>query len=109
MDVGKLYVNWDSCKIFEHVNLIRCFKCLGFNHFSKDCSRQTTCKFCASNHESSACSRSSSSQDYKCVNCSYHVEHLKMQLDVNHHAFSSDCKVLQRKFMEERKKVEIVK
>lgn len=107
MDNGKLYVNWDSCKIYDYVGLVRCFKCLGFNHFSKDCNRQTTCKFCAGNHESSACPRSSSSQEYKCVNCSFHVEQLKMQLDVNHHAFSSECKVLQRKFMEERRKVDL--
>lgn len=105
MNIDKLYVNWDSCKVFEHVNITRCYKCLGFNHFSKDCKKETTCKLCAGNHMASTCS--TSSQNYKCVNCSYHVDHLKMQLDTNHHAFSSECKVLQRKIIKEKKKVDL--
>lgn len=102
MQAEKVYVNWDSCKVFEYVNIVRCFKCLGFNHFSKECTRDLACKFCAGKHESSNCT----SDVHKCVNCTYYVEHLKMKLDTNHHAYSSDCKVLDRKYNEEKKKVD---
>lgn len=103
MNVEKVYVNWDSCKVFEHLNVVRCYKCLGFNHYSKECTRKRACKFCAEDHESSTCS----SQIQKCINCSYYVQNLKMHLEVNHHAFSADCKVLQRKYSEEKRKVDL--
>lgn len=103
MEVEKVYVNWDSCKVFDHVNVIRCYKCWGFNHYSKECTREIACKFCAEKHESASCS----SLIHKCVNCSYYVQTMKMQLNVNHHAFSADCKVLERKYMEEKRKIDL--
>lgn len=102
MELEKLFVNWDSCRVFDYVNIVRCFKCLGFNHYSKECTRDLACKFCAGKHESTACK----SKDLKCINCLYYVENFKMQLGTNHHAFSNECKVLERKYMEEKKKVE---
>lgn len=103
INMDRIFVNWDSCKVMEHLNVIRCFKCFGFNHFSKDCTKDVTCKFCAGNHDSSTCKSAS----HKCVNCMYYVEKFKMQLDVNHHAYSIDCKVLQRKYDDEKKKVQL--
>lgn len=102
MNVDKVFINWDSCKVFEYVSLVRCFKCLGFNHFSKECTRDLACKFCGGKHDSKACNV----QNYKCINCMYYVNELKMQLDINHHAFSNECKVLQRKYEEQRKKID---
>lgn len=34
------------------------------------------------------------------------MDNFKMKLDTKHHAFSNDCKILERKYMEEKKKVE---
>lgn len=103
MNADKVFLNWDSWRVFEHLNVVRCYKCLGFNHYSKDCTRSRAFKFCAEDHEPSACL----STNHKCVNCSYYIENLKMQLEANHHAFSADCKVLQRKYSEEKRKVDL--
>ncbi|XP_055842692.1 uncharacterized protein LOC129909640 [Episyrphus balteatus] len=37
MKAGKLSVGWDKCLVKESFYVKRCFKCLGFNHNSKDC------------------------------------------------------------------------
>lgn len=91
MDVENLFVNWASCKVYEYTDLVRCFKFLGCNHFAKGCKNEKMYKFCASNHDSTACPNSSTSQNYKCVNCSYHVDILIMHFDVNYHV-TSTCK-----------------
>lgn len=103
MEAEKLFINWDSCKVFEQINVTRCFKCLGFNHFSKDCTKDVICSICAGNHQSSVCK----SDVQKCVNCNWHNEKLHMQLSTNHNAFSKDCEVLQRKYAQEKRKVQL--
>lgn len=103
MDAEKLFIKWDSCRVFEQISVTRCFKCLGFNHFSKDCTKETKCKKCAENHPSSECN----SDVIKCVNCVWHNEKLNLQLDTKHDAFSRDCEVLQRKYSHERRKVQL--
>lgn len=103
MDTGKLFIKWDSCRVFEQISVTRCFKCLGFNHFSKDCTKEIKCKKCAGNHPSSECN----SSVLKCVNCVWHNETLNMQLNTTHDAFSRDCEVLQRKHSHEKRKLQL--
>lgn len=105
MKSGKVSVNWDRCKVVEHVNVVRCFKCLGYNHFSKDCTNNVACKICAGEHASKDCI----SECEKCVNCIWHVEHLKMKLETNHSAFSTSCPVYRRKVEQEKRKIELNK
>lgn len=101
MDSEKLFIKWDSCRVYEQISVTRCFKCLGFNHFSKDCTKDIKCKKCAESHPRSECN----SAVLKCVNCVWHNETLKMQLDTAHDAFSRNCEVLQRKYSQEKRKI----
>lgn len=99
----KLLVNWDRCPVYEYVRLSRCFKCWGFNHFSRECTRNTTCKLCAGDHDSKDCN----SVERKCVNCVWYVNNLKLSMDVNHDVFSPNCEVWKRKCLQEKRKIDM--
>lgn len=101
MEANKLYIKWDSCKVYEHINIFRCHKCLGFNHHQNECKNKLACKFCAGEHVSSECK----SDKRECVNCLWHVKNLNLKLDVNHGPFSKECAVLDRKYQQERSKI----
>ncbi len=36
---------WEKCPVYEFVNVVRCFKCLGFNHFSEDVKKKFYAKY----------------------------------------------------------------
>lgn len=97
----KLSIGWDKCKVFEHIQVYRCYKCLGFNHQAKDCKSTKKCKWCSEEHKEEDCK----SDVQKCVNCVWANKNLKLDLDVNHHAYSKDCEVLANKIDRERKKI----
>lgn len=97
----KINIGWDRCKVFEHIFINRCFKCLGFNHKSNECTKMKACLKCAGNHELKECN----SEVEICVNCKYAVENLKLTLNVNHCANSKDCVVLQRRIDSARKRI----
>lgn len=97
----RLSIGWDRCRVFEHVYVNRCYKCLGFNHTANTCSNKKACSKCAEEHEMKDCN----SDQTKCVNCLWAVKNLNIRLEVNHNAFSNECVVLQRKIERERKKI----
>lgn len=97
----KLSIGWDQCRVFEHVHVHRCYKCLGFNHSAKDCTSGVKCKYCSENHDEKDCK----AEEEKCVNCVWAVKNLKLNLNVNHNAYSRDCAVFQNKIEFERKKI----
>lgn len=102
MEANKLFIKWDSCKVFEHISVVRCFKCLGFNHVQKYCTKKLSCKYCAGEHASSDCK---TSDQLQCVNCLWHVNNLNVNLNVQHDAFSKECPVLERKLLQEKRKI----
>lgn len=83
----RLNVEWDSCIVFDHVSILRCFKCLGYNHKSNECVNKLACGRCAGNH----CTKECNSNILKCVNCSELVKKKLLDTDVNHEAFSRSC------------------
>lgn len=97
----KLSIGWDRCRVFEHVYVSRCYKCLGFNHMSDTCTNKKACLNCAGEHEIKDCV----SDEIKCVNCIWAVANLDIRLDVNHRANSNECSVLQKRIDRERKKI----
>jgi len=56
IEKGKVNLGWKRCQVFDFVSVIRCFKCWGFNHFSKDCKKEVMCKKCSGIHSSQNCS-----------------------------------------------------
>lgn len=39
----KLNIGWRKCTVFEYHNVKRCFKCWGYYHIAKNCTRRDTC------------------------------------------------------------------
>lgn len=94
----KLSIGWDRCRVFEHIYITRCYRCLGFNHSSKVCTKKQACIKCGGEHERKDCT----SADVTCINCANAVMKLDLTLDVKHEAYSSECTVWKRRVERER-------
>lgn len=93
MMTKKLFIGWNCCKVDEHVYLKRCFKCCGFSHIEKECKRDVACSKCAGSHKSVNCS----SRSFGCVNCMVANQQYGLNLPTEHHAWSRNCTVLQKR------------
>jgi hypothetical protein len=32
LSVGRIHIGWDSCRVYQHIDILRCFKCNQFGH-----------------------------------------------------------------------------
>jgi hypothetical protein len=49
---------------------LQCYKCKGFGHTSKWCTRRRKCRFCAGeDHEDNECHIKGNLERYRCINC----------------------------------------
>lgn len=64
---GKLNVRWKKSPVFYYIGIERYFKCWGYYHIAKNCTRKVTCHKCARNHEVKECTTAKK----KCVNCMF--------------------------------------
>lgn len=102
MKKEKLSIGWNICRVYEYLQIFRCFNCHGFNHLAKDCPHQEKCSKCGSSeHLLGDCV----SEFWRCANCADANQNLKMDLPTDHSPFSDDCTSLQRKKNLERRKV----
>ena len=82
---------YSVCKVYDRYHVIQCYKCLEFNHLSKNCkSRVDSCMKCAGNHKMAECTSSAPC----CKNC-------KSDENSSHMANSRECP----KYAEEVSKV----
>ncbi|CAG9764833.1 unnamed protein product [Ceutorhynchus assimilis] len=65
LDRVKINFGWSRAYVFNHVHILQCYNCMGFNHWAKDCSAAKVCSRCSGNHSFKDCE----SADLKCVNC----------------------------------------
>lgn len=65
---GGVFMFWRLYKFKEYINILRCFKCLGYGHMAKYCNApKQVCEFCGSmEHVKEECSLKEKPQ---CVNC----------------------------------------
>lgn len=73
MSRGKLRFGWSNLRVFNHINMIRCFKCWKFDHISSNCVKNQICRICSENHHESECK----SEVQKCINCIKSVSKFK--------------------------------
>lgn len=66
---GKLSIGWRKCLVFRHINVKRCFKCWGYYHIAKNCTRNETCHKCAGNHKATECTETKK----RCINCMFKI------------------------------------
>ena len=69
MERQRLFVDFYSCRVDDHLGITRCFKCQGFGHVAKKCRQQDdTCSHCAENgHQRRECPRRQESP--RCAVC----------------------------------------
>lgn len=103
LKMGTIFLDWRQCQITEHLHIQRCFKCCGFSHISTECKAESQrCSKCAGTHRFENCRK----KTVKCINCTQIIDKYGADIDANHHAWSKDCKVLQRKIEALRNKIE---
>ena len=99
----KLKIGWNSCPAYEHVDVIRCYRCSAFNHLASNCkSDMMYCCLCSGNHLLVDCDKKESKTELKCINCCRANEQYDTNVDINHSAMSMQCPVLRKK-IEQRK------
>lgn len=85
LQVGNICIGYDSCKVYDAVDVYRCFKCNEFNHSSKKCKNQQSCPICSGNHELKDCQ----STQKKCSNCIKHNNKFNTKFPTDHAVWDS--------------------
>lgn len=89
----RLNFDWNKCKVFDAINVKRCYKCCSFSHMASECESDIVCFKCGLNHKSSGCK----SQIEKCINCVKSKSKLRnTQVDISHNAMSKACPIYQK-------------
>lgn len=77
-------VGLDRCGVFGAIDVIRCFRCNGYNHISTSCTQDQSCPRCAGPHRLEECK----SEALRCSNCvrvgsakAPHVDHAVWEVD----------------------------
>lgn len=94
LKAGKLAIGLDfDCSVFCAIELRRCFKCCGYHHLVKQCTKESpTCPKCSENHYLKDCS----SQHVKCVHCSNLNSSLNLKINIDHSTWDPDCYVYKK-------------
>lgn len=101
LDAGRVFIDFDSCRVMEDLNVTRCFNCCQYYHKSKECKNKMACQKCGGEHDTKNCS----SAELKCVNCQVAVDTFKVKLDVNHASYDRSCPMFKRKVNVARRRV----
>ncbi|XP_020297978.1 uveal autoantigen with coiled-coil domains and ankyrin repeats protein-like [Pseudomyrmex gracilis] len=105
MKEKRLNIGWRKCPVYEHFSVKRCFKCWGFYHIAKNCTKTVTCHGCAGNHTSNECVE----RTKKCVNCIEKMQKYNIKINAEHNALSSECPTYQRALREKRRRTDTSK
>ncbi|XP_058465695.1 uncharacterized protein LOC131439098 [Malaya genurostris] len=93
----RINIGWERCKVFEVVDVMRCYKCSEYGHKAATCVKQLCCPKCAEAHEANECV----SDIAKCINCHNQNENLNAlnteKLDISHHSWSSQCPLYKKR------------
>lgn len=103
IDEGKINIKWDRCRAYEMVSVLRCFKCLGFNHKADKCTIGACCYKCGEkDHLANECNVNT----IKCLNCSRAKDQLGLRsIDVKHDTRSVECPLYKKKLSIEKNKI----
>lgn len=99
---GRLYIDTRACRSFEHVGIMRCFKCHGYRHTSNNCTNEKVCGKCSSKeHETKECENVLK----KCINCKLANDKYGMNLDLGHSVFDMKCQTYTHILKKEKTKI----
>ncbi|XP_067118875.1 uncharacterized protein [Centruroides vittatus] len=83
-------LSWAQIKVDDFLPLVRCYKCCGFQHLAKSCTKNQTCSHCTEEHTFQECSKD---HKPKCINCINENKNLPngRKLRTDHNAYSLQC------------------
>lgn len=90
LKIEKVSIGWEKCKVYDGVDVTRCFKCKGYNHKSLECKNEETCSRCFGKHKTSECKDDLKN---KCINCIRANEKFNLGLYDSHVYTSKQCPV----------------
>lgn len=84
----RLNIGWVSCRVFEYIPVLRCYKCGEFGHMAESCKNKERCLKCGGEgHKMENCN----SEGNLCINCcSANVKH-NLNLKTDHFIFDVIC------------------
>lgn len=86
---GRVFVEWNSCKVVDFVRPTRCYRCLAFGHVAAGCKSEKLCGHCGlGGHVRDECPKKSDGP--VCVNCK------RAGKDCAHDVHSHDCPAYER-------------
>jgi len=91
-----------TCKVYDHVFVLRCYQCQDYGHHSDDCDNTPVCGFCATTgHETRQCTvYLRKGHDKKCINC-----HQAGVSDFRHEANHPQCAVFLENYAKAKRMV----
>lgn len=91
MEQGEIFVKWSVCRVYEYVNVLRCYKCGGFNHVSAKCEAEELCLNCGeSQHGVEECPI----KTVGCINCiRANKSNLDLKLNISHSRYFHSCPI----------------
>jgi hypothetical protein len=88
LTIGRIFFNFEGCRIAEGIYAKQCYNCLSYNHMGSTCQTSPVCKFCSGSHKSTSCTSPSDTLNLKCINCIR-----EKQDNFNHLATSFSCPI----------------
>jgi len=52
---GRVKIELNICRVINYIGILRCYKCRGYYHFTRDCKKEEICGQCAGGHASKEC------------------------------------------------------
>lgn len=101
---GMLFINFTICPVFEYFDVHRCYKCSGYNHSAKFCSKSQICMKCGkSDHEVNNCL--TTKENIQCPNCIDVNKKFDLGYFINHSPFDINCQVYKNQIKKNKLKI----
>ncbi|XP_038119238.1 uncharacterized protein LOC119769756 [Culex quinquefasciatus] len=102
LEAERVNFGWERCRVIECFGIIRCFKCCNYGHKSTECKGNEVCAKCTGQHRTAECT----SERAKCINCERMNKSRKLNLSIDHFAFSHECAIYKRLVARKRQQIE---
>lgn len=83
MKAGNLLIGYDNCRVYDAVDIFRCFNCNEFHHSSKLCKNKVSCPRCGESHSVKECK----AKALKCINCVSLNNAKNLSISISHAAW----------------------
>jgi len=69
-DKERIFIEWQSCRVKDYIDVPRCYKCQRHGHIAKYCaSAKVSCSYCAGEHDHKECQEKNNKEKVCCANC----------------------------------------